>query len=237
MNDLDGTFCKTCGMHVVKDQTTGKTVVPCPGCGSEERRWAVRKSFEFGWTVEAAIAKGIRNSESDLLIAALVKPIDVANEGVYVEAIRPAYEAIVKVLLQNPKERFNFGDRKLEEFIAAMYETVGYSVILTPRSGDKGFDVIAEKRDMVSIRIVEQVKRYKEGRVVKSDEVTALLGRLDHGLPNCSKGIVTTTAKFAPRILDDPAIAAVCPYRIEMVDGDGLIKKLGIIAKRLGIRV
>ena len=34
--------------------------------------------------------------------------------------------------------------------------------------------------------------------------------------PNVSKGIVSTTSEFAPRIMEDPGIAAQIPYRLEL---------------------
>jgi restriction system protein len=40
-----------------------------------------------------------------------------------------------------------------------------------------------------------------------------------------TKGIVSTTWEFAPRIEEDPFIKPHMPYRLELVNGDGLIKR------------
>ena len=54
-----------------------------------------------------------------------------------------------------------------EEIIAGAYKEAGFDeVILTPRSGDKGRDVIATKRDIVTIRVIDQVKAYSPNRRV-----------------------------------------------------------------------
>ena len=45
----------------------------------------------------------------------------------------------------------------------------------------------------------------------------------DHG---ATKGIVTTTSNFAPRIINDPFIAPFIPYRLELVNGDDLRKRI-----------
>lgn len=46
---------------------------------------------------------------------------------------------------------------------------------------------------------------------------------MDH---NTSKGIVTTTSDFAPKIQDDPLIKPLIPYRIELVNGPMLFERI-----------
>jgi restriction system protein len=63
--------------------------------------------------------------------------------------------------------------------IAAAFDQAGYDeVILTPRSGDHGRDVIAIKKGVGSIRIIDSVKAYKPGHLVRYDDVRALAGVL-----------------------------------------------------------
>jgi Restriction endonuclease len=75
---------------------------------------------------------------------------------------------------------------------------------LTPCSGDRGRDIIAVKRGLGSIRVIDQVKAYKPNHPVTADEVRALMGVL-HG-DSASKGFLTTTSDFAPRLRQDPLI-------------------------------
>ena len=114
--------------------------------------------------------------------------------------------------------------RKLEELIAGAYERQGWSeVILTPRSGDKGRDIIATKPGIGSIRFYDQVKAYKPGHIVKADEVRAMYGVLNLH-QNVSKAIVTTTSQFAPGVFDE--FKAAMPYRLELKDRAPLLEWL-----------
>jgi restriction system protein len=102
-------------------------------------------------------------------------------------------------------------------------------VILTPRSGDHGRDVIAVKRDLWTVRIIDQVKAYHPGRLVPADDVRALVGVLFSDRA-ATKGLVTTTWDFAPRIKDDPFIKPHIPYRLQLINGQELIERLSALA-------
>lgn len=119
-----------------------------------------------------------------------------------------------------------------EELIAASYDKAGYDeVILTPRSGDYGRDVIATKRGWGCVRIVDQVKAFKPGHLVTANDVRALIGVMVSD-QRATKGVVSTTSAFAPRIETDPFIAPHVPYRLELVDGPQLLARLrGLNAK------
>ena len=95
-------------------------------------------------------------------------------------------------------------------------------VILTPRSGDKGRDVIATKYGIGSIRFFDQVKAYRPGHLVKAAEVREMIGVIT-GAANVSKGIITTTSDFAPRVAEDTFIKPFIPYRLELKPRDDLL--------------
>lgn len=114
----------------------------------------------------------------------------------------------------------------MEEIVAAAYDKEGFDeVILTPRSGDYGRDVIAIKKGVVSLKFIDQVKRYKPGHIVKADEVRALIGVLNSEL-DATKAFFTTTSAFAPKIEEDKFIKPYLPYRLELVDREKLIARL-----------
>jgi restriction system protein len=92
-------------------------------------------------------------------------------------------------------------------------------VILTPRSGDKGRDVVATKHGVGTIRIFDQAKAYKPGHLVTAEEVRAMLGVIT-GARNVSKGVITTTSRFAPRISEDEYLKPFIPYRFELKPRD-----------------
>jgi len=65
----------------------------------------------------------------------------------------------------------------------------------------------------------------RSGHLVTANDVRALLGVLS-GEQNTSKGIVTTTSDFGPRIYSDPFIKPFMPYRLELINGTALLERL-----------
>ena len=101
---------------------------------------------------------------------------------------------------------------------------------LTPRSGDHGRDVIAIKKGFGSIRIIDQVKAYKRDHLVTAKDVQALVGALQGD--GASKGFLTTTSDFAPRIWKNPLIIPLMPSRLELINGPKLLATLAELATR-----
>lgn len=127
---------------------------------------------------------------------------------------------ILDILRANPEEAFKIPPRKREEIIAGAYAAEGFDeVILTPHSGDLDRDVIVTKHGFGSICIYDQMKAYKPGHLVTAEEVRAMNGILEG---NVSKGIVTTTSDFAPRIREDAILRPLMPHRLELKAGRDL---------------
>jgi restriction system protein len=139
-------------------------------------------------------------------------------EGRLVQAVAIPWFQILERIRQNPQEAYQIDPFAWEEIIAGAYTRAGFDeVILTPRSGDKGRDVIATKTGIGSIRIFDQMKAYRPGHNVTAEEVRAMVGVIT-GAQNVSKGIITTTSTFAPRITEDEYIdiKPLIPYRLEL---------------------
>jgi restriction system protein len=167
----------------------------------------------------------------EFTIKALLHFGGATSEGTLVRAIALPWFEIVNLLQRDPAAVYQIDPRKWEEIIAGAYERAGFDeVILTPRSADKGRDVVASKNGVGSIRIFDQVKAYKPGHVVTADEVRAMLGVIT-GAQNVSKGIITTTSSFAPRLQMDAYIARNIPFRLELKPRDVLIPWLEELAK------
>jgi len=142
------------------------------------------------------------------------------TEGEIVRALRIPWFEIIRQLEVDPEFLFKIPWRKLEELIAAAYDRAGWpEVILTPRSADKGRDVIACKPGFGAVRIFDQVKAYAPGRVVPANEVRAMLGVLSIH-QNVSKAVITTTSSFAKGVFDE--FRSFVPYRLELRDGAAL---------------
>ena len=143
-----------------------------------------------------------------------------------IRSVAIPWAEIMRGLQQDPTFLLGIKPRRLEELIAEAYEREGYKdVILTPHSADKGRDVIvsATLPGIGTVRIVDQVKRYKQGNKVTAEQVRALAGVLSRD-QNVSKGIVTTTSEFAPGIQEE--FKAFLPSRLELKNGRELMEWL-----------
>jgi len=165
-----------------------------------------------------------------LLVQGVIEPYGETSEGRLVHAFSIPWKIIVDLLKNDWGKAFQIPDRQWEEMIAAAFDKAGYDeVTLTPRSGDHGRDVIAIKKGIGSIRIIDSVKAYRPGHLVRYDDVRALAGVL-LGDQQSSKGIVTTTSSFAPGIVNDPFLKPLIPYRLELMDGTALQRWLEDLA-------
>jgi restriction system protein len=166
------------------------------------------------------------NSAPPFSFGAIVRFELAVPDGQIITLIDPVYSHLISVIEKNPEIIYEIDARKWEEIVAAAYDKAGFDeVILTPRSGDFGRDVIAIKKGFGSVKFIDQVKAYKQEHIVKADEVRALLGVLS-GEQDASKAVFTTTSTFAPKIEEDKFIKPFLPYRLELVNKDKLIARL-----------
>lgn len=164
--------------------------------------------------------------EVPIALQALVTRAFPVDDGFVIQTLEPGWQRICEELKRNPDAMHQLTASQWEELIAASYDKAGYDeVILTPRSGDYGRDVIATKRGWGCVRIVDQVKAFKPGHLVSANDVRALIGVMVSD-QRATKGVVSTTSAFAPRIETDPFIAPHVPYRLELIDGPQLLARL-----------
>ena len=176
-------------------------------------------------------AEAVSNLPSLMLQTAVAELGDKTDEGRLVQGVALPWLEIVSLIEKDPNFLYQVPWRRLEELIACAYKREGWDeVTITPRSGDGGRDIIAVKQGLCAIRIIDQVKAYSQGHRVTANDVRALLGVLSSD-PNVSKGFVTTTAEFAPRIVEDITIKPFIPYRLELKDGVQLRSWLVEVAK------
>lgn len=164
----------------------------------------------------AAAAESVTSAiPPGFLLPALVTLGEKTSDGHTIELVAPPWFRIAELAMTNPSALDRLDWRQLEELVAGAYANDGYEVVLTPRSNDGGRDVIATKPGLGSVRIFDQVKRYSPGNVVTAETVRAMLGVLTF-YGNVSKGVITTTAQFAPGVLTDEHIQRFVPYRLEL---------------------
>jgi restriction system protein len=165
-----------------------------------------------------------------LLQAAVVSFGDKTSEGQLIWCVAFPWFEIIELLTRDPPAAYQIPSRTWEEIIAGAYKRAGFDeVTLTPRSGDYGRDVIAVKWGLGSVRIIDQVKAFRPDRLVTANDVRALMGVLQGD--GASKGFLTTTSDFAPKLQEDPLIIPFIPSRIELINGTTLLKRLTDLAK------
>jgi restriction system protein len=174
-----------------------------------------------------------KKQKIDLSVASVIIPDKKVTEGVLIKATSVVWASVLEELEKHDwKNAHEIPPRIWEEIVAGAFVKAGFNeVILTPRSGDHGRDVIAIKKGIGSIKVLDSVKAYKPGHLVTKEEVHALMGvvALD---PNASKGILTTTSDFAPRLFEDPRLADALPTRIELMNGAALRKWLNDLVNK-----
>jgi restriction system protein len=165
-------------------------------------------------------------NEEVVIRSALVGFIGPNSQFQIVRSVTIPWEEIIRGLQRDPAFLQGIKPRRLEELIAEAYAREGYKdVLLTPHSADKGRDVIvsATLPGIGTVKIIDQVKRYKAGNKVTAEEVRALVGVLSRD-QDVSKGIVSTTSEFAPGIQEE--FKAFLPSRLELKNGKELIEWL-----------
>lgn len=191
-----------------------------------EKLLGITPSDEFYWNLD--------DSPIDLMLQSVVTLEAADAEGSLIRSIYHPWLDIAAAIEHNPELLYEFSTdpRKFEEFLAATYDRAGFEVVLTPRSADRGRDVVATKRGHGSIRILDQAKAYKAGHLVTHNDVRAMIGALTTN-PNSSKGVITTTSAFQPRIAESPEFKPFMPFKLELVDGVALRDWVANLAKEV----
>jgi restriction system protein len=172
----------------------------------------------------------LRADTAKLLLQTVIVPGARTDEGRLIEAVTLPWFDIVSLLTKDPSAAYEISPEKWEEIIAGAYHKAGFDeVTLTPRSGDFGRDVIAIKKGLGSVRVIDQVKAFRPPHLVTANDVRALMGVLQGD--GASKGFLTTTSDFAPMLRTDPLIVPLMPARLELVNGPMLIARLEELAR------
>jgi restriction system protein len=161
-----------------------------------------------------------------LTISSLIIPEQNVPDGILIRSTSDLCAEIVQRLGSDWSQAFQLKPDQWEELVAGAFKKAGYDdVTLTPRSGDHGRDVIAIKHGVGCVKIIGSVKAYKPGLLVDYDAIRALIGVMS-GERDVSKGVITTTSDFPPRVGEDPFIAPFMPTRLELINGENLQKWL-----------
>jgi restriction system protein len=166
-----------------------------------------------------------------LSVSSVIVPERSTAEGILIKSTSLVWDEIVQALGDDWTLAYRLTPEQWEEIVAGAFKKAQYDeVTLTPRSGDHGRDIIAIRRGIGCVKIIGSVKRYAPGHLVGYDDIRAVLGVLSNER-DASKGIITTTSDFPPRVNEDPFIAPSIPTRLELINGEALQKWLADLSK------
>ena len=167
-----------------------------------------------------------------LVVSSVIIPERTVTDGLVVLSETVIWREIVKHLERDWNNAFNIPPLKWEEIIAGAFKREGFDeVILTPSSNDKGRDIIAFTKGIGKVKVLGSVKAYAPDRLVRHDDVRALVGVLAME-PDSSKAVITTTSDFAPKIWKDDRYINLMPTRLRLVNGKQLQEWLVQLSKR-----
>lgn len=148
-------------------------------------------SLEHLLTFEEPTAESVENLELDR------SEISERNRNVILSVGRLPLR-LIAMILRSPNEVRNLTPRQFEEFVADVLAQLGFTdIVLTPRSGDGGKDVIASNKiNGIPLAFYFECKKYAEGNKIQLDTLRALLGTMAHESTQVNKGVLVTTSTF-----------------------------------------
>jgi restriction system protein len=113
-------------------------------------------------------------SRATLSVSSLIIPERATAEGILIKSTSLVWNEIVQALGNDWALAYQLRSDQWEEIVAGAFKKAKYDeVTLTPRSGDHGRDVIAVKRGIGCVKIIDSVKRYGPGNLVGYDDIRA----------------------------------------------------------------
>ena len=175
--------------------------------------------------------------EFGLLLQTIVTSVGKTEDGDIIRVVAAPWRGIAQALLKDPDLAYKLDPRQLEEMVAAAWDQAGAAeVILTPRSGDLGRDVIATFEGLGTFRnvgtlwLLDQVRRYGPTTLVTAEHARALVGVIE--ADKATKGFLTTTSDFAPELHEDRLLKPYIGARLELVNRAKLLAWFEGLTKR-----
>jgi len=147
-----------------------------------------RESVYMG---EYEVIEDVDSDEKSNII--LPKQVDIKLESINYLPIK-----LYKKILDDPNLMRSISPRDFENFVADIIDSLGFSdVIVTPRSGDGGRDIIATKTiNDIKMLFAFECKQYAPNRKIQLDTMRGLLGTVAHSETKVNMGVLVTTSSF-----------------------------------------
>jgi restriction system protein len=168
-----------------------------PPCAFAEHFWFhhvayVNRRVAYLFERQAAFAAAAPR----ITIKTLIIPGDQTKEGTLVKGVSALWFEILRRIRDDPDSIHQIDCWKWEELLAGAYKQDGWeTVVLTPKRGDHGIDVIARDLGRLCFLQFDQMKKYKPDLLIGPDVIQQMEGVLLRH-PEASKLMVTTTADF-----------------------------------------
>jgi HJR/Mrr/RecB family endonuclease len=130
----------------------------------------------------------------------------------------------------DPRAWHALGPRKFEELLAEIWAGLGWETILTPPSGDGGFDIRAVRNtDGISACYLIEAKAYDPSRPVGIEVVRHLYGVVER--ERATHGILATTSRFTKGAVEE---SRALRYRISLADFQQVLKWSKMYLRKTG---
>lgn len=144
-----------------------------------------------------------------------------------IRSVQYVNDEMIRDIYANPKTMHTLSPRQFEELTAELLYRQGYTVELTPASGDGGVDIYAAKKDGVgTFMYLVECKKYSPKNKVGVSVVRSLHGVVQHKRANA--GLVVTTSSFTKGAKE---FQAEIKYQLQLADYMALHEWLEKIAK------
>jgi restriction endonuclease Mrr len=138
---------------------------------------------------------------------------------------------LIAKIMRSPSEVKNLTPRQFEEFVAETLAQLGFTdVILTPRSGDGGKDVIASHQiNGIPLSFYFECKKYADDNRIQLETLRALLGTMAHDSRQVNKGVLVTTSTFTKGSKE----FILAESRLDGKDYDGILGWIDELNKKM----
>lgn len=138
---------------------------------------------------------------------------------------------LIAKIMRSPREVKNLTPRQFEEFVAETLSQLGFTdVILTPRSGDGGKDVIASHQiNGIPLSFYFECKKYADDNKIQLETLRTLLGTVAHDARQVNMGVLVTTSTFTKGSKE----FILAESRLDGKDYDGILGWIDELNKKM----
>jgi hypothetical protein len=149
-----------------------------------------------------------------------ISPAKLVERNPVLDVLDLPWSKVCRFLAKEPHRLQTFDPRAFERLVAEIFRSSGWSVELTARTRDGGYDVIAVRRDQpTAFRVLAEAKRYSPEHPVGVQIVRALYGV--RSLNAVSQVVLATTSRVSDAAKKE--FARVIPWELDFIERDAIL--------------